>query len=137
MNEKAVVVLALGVMAVCASAQTLDVETLKAYGGRYSVDCKSKDADSAIIRAGEISFIRGADQVTAKGLETLYSAYGASPPKGFKVTVMGSLSKEVGLFFEVYRTGKQQYIQINGHPDAMKRIGRSDDDAKFIFCSKT
>jgi hypothetical protein len=125
-----------GSLCALAQAQSLDADLLKQYGGWYSVDCKDKAADAAVISAHEISVFRGSQQVIAKKPEPFYSSYGKNPPKGFEVTVAAELTKEVGLFFDVYRVRGNQYILIHGHPDAMKRLARSDEDAKFFLCKK-
>lgn len=134
--EKLGFVLVLSAFYGCAIAETLDAKVLKNFGGRYSVDCKDKAADAAVVRPNEISVTLGGQQVVAKELETSLSMYGHYPPKGYQITIIGTLVKDVGLFFDVYRLGQAQYITINGHSEAMKQIGRTDDDAKFVLCSR-
>lgn len=130
------IVLSLLAVVSSASAQSLDSKNFHLYGGTYSVKCADKQAATLTIFADRLVYKFGDRNVVATNIDTSYSSYGPVPPKGFQLSIMGQTSPGIGLMADVYSGNRGKHVLLNGHPDAMKAIGRKDEDASFVFCGK-
>lgn len=129
-------VFSLFVVSSSSHAQSLEAETVNLYGGSYSIQCEDKQAPSITIYADRLVYKQGARTVVATGPEPIYSSYGPRPPKGFKLSIMGVTRPDVGLNVDIYSLKAKKFLYINGHPEAMKAIGREEDQVPFHFCGK-
>jgi len=79
--------------------------------------------------------VSGERELVAKDVDAVLSYFGMSPPSNFEIALMGEVKPDLGLVFIVYGGERGLYIQLDGHPDAMKLIGRPPgDEAQYFMC---
>ncbi|CAM5787036.1 Ivy family c-type lysozyme inhibitor [Rhizobacter fulvus] len=120
---------------VAATAQPIDAETLKRYGGSYAVDCGRPGTPRLQVQAGALAVEQGNQRMTGRNAMSAYSYFGNSPPpKDFQVALISEVRGDQQLIFMVYSDRAGPYIRIEADPKVAAALGRALTSPKYRRC---
>lgn len=112
----------------------LDAETLKVYGGTYSVDCSNPTATRLRVVADALMVEQGNKRLTGNNVQAAHSFFGQSPPANYLVALLSEVRGGSQLLFIVFKDRSGQYITLDGDQKINAALGKSLLAQKFRSC---
>ena len=84
------------------SAQRLSADEMKAYGGKYAIECGNPGTPRLSVTPEAISIERAGQRMVGRNVTASASYFGRSPPKGFEAALIGEVRGGGQMMFMVY-----------------------------------
>lgn len=97
-----------------ATAQPLDAETFKAYGGTYNSDCKDNTAPRVTLFEESIVFLQGSRRTASRSVQPSGGWFGNSPPEGYVMTFVGDMPDGRQVILSLWDDAAGRYATIDG-----------------------
>lgn len=118
-----------------ASAQsTLDVQTMKLYGGTYLSDCKNPASPRVMVSQDALVLIQGTKRVAVGNVQAQASYFGRSEPENYRVAIVAESPDGAQLVVIVYSDAAGDYVTVDGDAKFMNQIGRQAATLKYRRC---
>lgn len=108
-------------------------DTLRDYGGRYSLDCTDATKPSVSVTADAMVVEQGTQRMTGGSLQASFSAFGQGPPEGFLVMLVSTLRGGPELDALVMADDAGPYLSLQGDARVARALGALAQ-ARFRDC---
>jgi len=125
----------LALTALAADAQELRPDVLASYGGRYALDCAAPDSPQVLVEPRQLRIEQGDRRITVGSLDAASAYFGNSPPRGFRVALLGRVQGRHELAALVHADARGQYLTLDGDRTLVANLGTLAK-ARFRHCNE-
>lgn len=111
----------------------LDSDSLKAFGGSYSVSCGDNASPKATVFADALVFLHGSKRIAGRDVQAAASYLGPNMPPEYRTVLLSEVDGRQ-LMFVLYEDRSGYYLTVDGDAQVVAKIGKPLAGRKFRRC---
>jgi hypothetical protein len=111
-----------------------DVDTMRAFGGTYQLECGNNASPKATVFADALVFLHGNKRIAGSNVQVASAYFGNSPPPEYRTMLLSEVPSGQELMFAIHEDKSGYYLTLDGDSKTMAAIGKPLSGRKFRRC---